>query len=169
MAADMSRWQMFVVLFVLYWVAQKSVDADPVAAPDSVAKRPVWYNGPISTSLVYQRSVNGGTQSESRAFPSPVFYASPKIITTPADKNASATTQEAPKTAQTFNVMKFLDKLKLLSEKYVNQNFIAKQLGDFYESEEDKTGDVERTEVGDVEVTNGINEGKIIQWKVPLV
>lgn len=119
----MYAWYALAICLVLGWAGQKSVNGEPAAANTSPAitgNRPVWYNGPTGTSLVYQqRSAHSASAGESRAFLSPVYYAPavpPVSVTTTAQP-----AQAAPKAEKKFDLSTFFDKLKRVNEKYANR------------------------------------------------
>lgn len=172
----MFRWQFLSICLLLSWAAEKSVNGDPVAS------RPVWYNGPISTSLVYQRPANSASGSESRAFPSPVFYASSHLTppTTTAGPNSAevkftptTTTETTPKVAKKYDIFKFFEKLKRVNEKYANRspalgtqkqlNEDAEGVGEQNATDSDIVGDEEKyTESHSNDMAEAINEGMLI-------
>lgn len=132
------------ICLVVGWAGQKSVNGDPTAGIG--AQRPVWYNAPISTSLVYQKSVG-----ETRAFPSPVYYApaiskSANALPGPSSTKkdgavtitATTTTTEAAPSAgpKKYDIFKFFEKLKRINEKYASVG-TQKQLNE--DAEEDET------------------------------
>lgn len=175
-----AQYVLTVVCLVLAWAGQKSVNGDPVAAaaPMIGGHRPIWYNSPFSTSLVYQKSANSASMGESRAFPSPVYYA-PAVL--PA-KATTTTTEATPKSAKKFDVLKFFDKLKHVNEKYAKRNPTVgtkKQLNEDAEEEDphtattsDDDGDhvesSDRAESDDNEMASAeaINEGMLIVTKM---
>lgn len=176
MTVEMFRWQFLAICLLLSWPAEKSVNGDPVAS------RPVWYNGPISTSLVYQRPANSASGSESRAFPSPVFYASSHLTPTTTTTTTTAEPKFAPTTAtettpkvvaKKYDIFKFFEKLKHVNEKYANRNptlGTQKQLnedtGDDAEEHAVDSGIVEDeekyTESDNNDMAEAINEGMLI-------
>lgn len=127
----MSSWYWVIVVSLVLCQRQR-INADPSVASGLGASRPVWYD-PVSTSLVYQRSVNRGSGSshgESRAFPSPVFYVSTSLTTTstttttpsPVTTTTSPSEEASTKSAKKYDIFKFFEKLKRVNEKYANRN-----------------------------------------------
>ena len=123
----MYTWHVLAVSLVICWAGQKSVNGE--ASPVIANRRPVWYHGPISTLPVFQRAT-GHSHGESRAFPSPIYYA-PQQVTPPAKGvttvSSSTTTTTSTTTAkpttvredrQSFDLLKFFDRLKRVTEKY---------------------------------------------------
>lgn len=173
------------ICLVLGWAGQKSINGDP-AASLIAAHRPVWYNGLISSSLVYQKSGHSvNSHGESRAFPSPVYYA--PAVSSSAERLpisttiSTITTEAAPKK---YDIFKFFEKLKRVNEKYAARNKTVgaqKQLNEDTEeehsilstpiSEGDDDDDMpdrqDRAESDNNEtVEEAINEGMLIVTKM---
>lgn len=179
MCGGIASWHLVAFCLVLTWVGQNSVNGEP-------AGRPIWYNGPLSTSLVYQRAVNSAApvHGESRAFPSPVFYAptivSSQVKSVPAVSTTTTTTEATPKSVKKYDVLKFFEKLRRINEHYANPNMsfgTDKQLnGDMEEESHNSRVDFIRSEIdGDddeaddnngKEADSTINEGMLIVTKM---